>query len=325
MLTYILLAIGFFLLIKGAHLLVEGATSIAKKFRISDIIVGLTIVAFGTSMPELVVNLVASFNGASEISIGNILGSNIANILLILGVTAVIRKVEVGEGTVWKEIPFSLFVATLLLVLSNGYIFGETNTGMLDKTDGLILLFFFSIFLVYTFFIAKSNQKTFEVTQNTKGFFQAFVEVLGGMFALYFGGRWVVNGAISIAEVFNISQTVIGVTIVALGTSLPELVTSVIATLKHKSDIAIGNIVGSNIFNILWVLGISSIILPIKLESETTIDFAVLILSSFLLFMFLFVGKDIKKFQPDTHALNKKEGLIFIAIYIIYIVYRVVG
>lgn len=311
--TYLFLIIGFIFLIKGAGFLVDGASSVAKKLNVSDLVIGLTIVAFGTSAPELFVNLFASFKGTTDIAIGNIVGSNIVNMLLILGIAAVIYPLKVNKGTVWKEIPMSLLAAVLLLIMANDVIVDGLGLNALTRSDGLVLIAFFIIFLYYTFGIAKTietesaqdAQKEFTVWK-TSGF------ILLGLVGLVVGGQWIVNSATVIAQSFGLSDALIGLTIVAVGTSLPELATSAVAAYKKNSDIAVGNVVGSNIFNIFWILGISAVIKPLPFKPELNLDLWVVVGSSLLLFIWMFLGK--------RHTLERWEGVIFILLYILYIV-----
>lgn len=316
----VLFILGFIFLIKGADILVDGSTTVAKRFGISSIIIGLTIVAFGTSMPELIVNVLASLSGANGISIGNVIGSNIANILLILGVTAIIKTISVQKNTTWKEIPFSLFAAILVVVLANGFFINEKSNGVITQTDGLILILFFAVFLYYMFSIAKTTRLNIEIIKHNPSLIKPIILIILGIISLFLGGKWVVDGAVEIAKIFNISETVIGISVVAIGTSLPELVTSIVASLKKNTDIAVGNIVGSNIFNIFWVLGLSSVISPIKIDPSSIIDFYMLIFASVLLFGFLFVG------NPDKNikTINRWQGVVFVTIYIAYILFRFV-
>jgi len=248
MITNILFIIGLFLLIKGADLLVDGSASITKKLNISSIVIGLTIVAFGTSAPEFIVNIFASVQGNSEIAVGNILGSNIANILLILGISAIIYPITAKKNTVLKEIPLSLLAAVVLGLMANDMIIDGAGFSGITRIDGFILLSFFIIFLYYTFGITKSDEDIVEEEIKVFSYSKAIIFILLGLAGLVIGGKWIVDGAIKIAEILNISQSLIGLTIVAIGTSLPELATSAIAAYKKQSDIAIGNVVGSNIF-----------------------------------------------------------------------------
>jgi cation:H+ antiporter len=315
MLTYILFVIGFVLLISGANLLVEGSSSIAKKLNISSIVIGLTIVAFGTSAPEFIVNIFASVQGNTEIAIGNIMGSNIANILLILGVSSIIYPLATKENTVWKEIPLSLLAAILLGVMVNDTLIDGGTFSGLTRIDGIVFLSFFIIFLYYTFGISKVSGENTDLEIKEMSYMKSSLYVAGGLLGLVFGGKWIVDGAIKIAEGFNVSQSLIGLTVVAIGTSLPELATSAVAAYKKQSDIAIGNVVGSNIFNIFWILGFSSVINPLPFSKDSAIDIIMTIVSSLILFLIMFVGK--------KHNVERWQGVIMIIIYIVYVAYLI--
>lgn len=310
LMTIIFLLLGFVFLVKGADLLVDGASSLAKRFHISDLVIGLTIVAFGTSAPELIVNIIASINGNSEIAIGNILGSNIANIFLILGVASLISPLRVTHGTVWKEIPFGLLAALVLGVAASDTLIEGTAFSGLSRIDGLLFLGFFIIFLYYAFSIAR-NEPDFEGEANSLPLWRTFLYLFAGLGALTLGGKWVVDSSVALAQALEMSQTFIGLTIVAIGTSLPELATSALAAYKNKADIAVGNVVGSNIFNIFFVLGISATIRPLPFLERNLLDLGVVLLASLILFAFMFVWK--------KHHLVKKEGGIFIFLYASYI------
>lgn len=306
-LTIILLIIGFLLLIKGADLLVGGSSSLAKGFGVPDLIIGLTIVAFGTSAPELVVNLVSAFNGNTDIAVGNILGSNIVNTLLILGVASLIYPITVHRNTIFKEIPFSLLAVVIL-----GFLVLDSK---INIVDGFVLILFFVLFLIYIIFEAKKgneSSESFDIKNIGTSIFFIFLGILG----LVFGGKFVVDSAVSLAQLFNLSEAVIGLTIVAIGTSLPELVTSVVAAIRGNSDIAIGNVVGSNIFNILWILGITSVVSTIPFSDQSLIDLMVVIVATTILFVFMFLGK--------KHTLDRWQGAFFVASYVSYIVYLLV-
>ncbi|BFT94191.1 MAG: calcium/sodium antiporter [Minisyncoccus archaeiphilus] len=307
-LSLLLLVAGFIFLIKGANLLVDGSSSIAKKMGVSDLVIGLTIVSFGTSAPELIVNVFASVQGNADIAIGNVLGSNIMNILLILGVTSLLCPLKVHNQTIWKEIPFSLLAALVLGIIANDYIFNN-GISSLALGDGLILLLFFSIFLVYVFEISKKGKIDAIETGNISPT-RASIYVIIGLIGLVAGGKMVVDGAVDIARAMSISESIIGLTIVAIGTSLPELVTSVIAALKKNADMAIGNVIGSNIFNIFFILGISSVINPIPYNAYSNTDILFTIFASFLLFIVMFVGK--------KHILERSQGAAFLLVYLIY-------
>lgn len=313
MITYILFVLGFVLLIKGADLLVDGSASVARKLKISDISIGLTVVAFGTSMPELVVNIFASFQNNPDIAIGNILGSNIANILLILGISAIIYPLTVKKNTIWKEIPFSLLAALVLGILASDALIDGRNFSELSRGDGIALIGFFAIFMYYIVSIAKEPDSEVEVEVKNLSTAKATMFILGGLAGLVVGGKLIVDGAVEIAGSIGLSESFIGLTVVAVGTSLPELATSAVAAYKKNVDIAVGNIVGSNIFNIFWILGISSIIKPLPFNPASIYDLGMTIAASVLLFIFLFVGK--------KHSIGKVKGILFVLIYILYIVF----
>ena len=315
MLTYILFVVGFVLLISGANLLVEGSASIAKKLNISSIVIGLTIVAFGTSAPELIVNIFASVQGNTEIAIGNILGSNIVNILLILGVSSIIYPLATKENTVWKEIPLSLLAAILLGVMVNDTLIDGGTFSGLTRIDGIVFIAFFIIFLYYTFGISKVSGENTDLEIKEMSYMKSSLYIVGGLLGLVFGGKWIVDGAIKIAEGFNVSQSLIGLTVVAIGTSLPELATSAVAAYKKQSDIAIGNVVGSNIFNIFWILGLSAVINPLPFSKDSVIDIIMTIVASLILFLIMFIGK--------KHTVERWQGVIMILIYIGYVTYLI--
>ena len=315
MLTYFLFFIGLIILIKGADLMVTGASSIAKKMNVSNLVIGLTIVAFGTSAPEMFVNVFASTQGNPEIAIGNIIGSNIANILLILGVSAIIFPLAVQNTTIWKEIPFSLLAALVLGILANDHLIDQKGNSELTRSDGLILLGFFIIFIYYIFSIAKKSENTSKEEISQLSNLKSTVYIILGLTGLVLGGTWIINGAVEIASQFGVSEYLIGLTVIAVGTSLPELATSAVAAYKKDTDIAIGNVIGSNIFNIFWVLGVSAVIKPLPFQPSGNSDIAMTVFSSLLLFAVLFVGK--------KHVMEKWQGVLFLMLYIGYIVFLV--
>lgn len=316
MLIYFLFIIGFAVLIKGADLLVDGASSVAKKLNVSDLVIGLTVVAFGTSAPEMFVNIFASFRGNSEIAVGNVLGSNIANILLILGVSAIIFPLKVQSTTVWKEIPFSLLAAVILGILVNDYLIDHKENSELTRSDGLVLLGFFIIFMYYVFSIARKSENTTQKNYRQLSNFMSVSYIVLGLAGLVLGGKWIINGAVKIAGLLGVSEYFIGLAVVAVGTSLPELATSAVAACKRNTDIAIGNIVGSNIFNIFWVLGISAVIKPLPFQAAGNTDILMTISASVLLFLFLLFGK--------KQVLEKWQGVIFLLIYTGYFVFLII-
>lgn len=317
MLPYILLIIGFLLLIKGADYLVQGASSIARRWNVSDLVIGLTVVAFGTSTPELFVNIIASVQGNTDIAIGNVLGSNIANVLLILGVSSVIYPLTVTKGTVWKEIPLSLLAAFLLGFLANDALIDKRDFSALTRIDGLVLLSFFVIFMYYSFSIAKKIEGMEEhVPTKVHGLIKSLLLLMLGLTGLALGGKWIVDGAVRLALNFGMSQALVGLTIVAVGTSLPELATSAMAAYKKNVEIAVGNVVGSNIFNIFFVLGISSTLKPLPFRTRNNLDIGVVILSSILLFAYMFTGR--------RRSLDRLEGGVFVVLYVGYLAFLII-
>jgi cation:H+ antiporter len=313
--TYILFLAGFGLLIKGADLMVDGASSVATKLGISTLAIGLSVVAFGTSLPELVINILASWRGSTDIAIGNVLGSNIANILLILGITALIHPLRVSRGTVWKEIPLSLLAIVMLAVMTADEFLDGQVPSILGRGDGIVLIAFMVIFLYYIFGISKvEGQDAPRAHRDSAP--KAALMLIVGLIGVGLGGKWVVEGAIALASAFGLSEAVIGLTLVAIGTSLPELVTSAVAALKKQSDIAVGTIVGSNIFNIFWILGISAVIRPLPFSAELTRDVVMTVFATLLLFIFMFVGR--------KEMLQRTQGAGFVALYIAYIVYLII-
>ncbi|MCB1171319.1 MAG: calcium/sodium antiporter [Leptospiraceae bacterium] len=316
-LPYILFFPGFFFLIKGADWLVEGASSIARRLNISDLIIGLTIVSFGTSMPELAVNIIASFQGSADLAVSNVVGSNIANILLILGITALVRPITVQSSTVWKEIPFSFLAVIALFVVANDKLLDGSDSNILSRSDGLTIMMFFAIFMYYVVNLAMKGQADDlleDLPEETLSVPKAIMFTVLGMIALPLGGDWIVDGAVTTARALDVGEDIIGLSIVAIGTSLPELAASVVAARKGNSDIAVGNVVGSNIFNIFWVLGLSMTIRPIPFSNAANLDLFIVMVASLLLFLFVFVGK--------RHTLERSQGVVFLFFYVGYLVFR---
>lgn len=317
MLTYVLFFLGFIALIKGADLLVDGASVVAKRLGVSALVIGLTIVAFGTSMPELVVNLFASMEGNTDLAIGNILGSNIVNILLILGVSAIFYPLAVQRSTVWKEVPFALLAVTVLAFMASDTLLEGETSAAVSRGDGLVLISFFVIFLYYIFGLTKDSGDSSDEEEVTApaSLTRSLLMVVAGIAGLVVGGKWIVDGAVAFATGFGVSEALIGLTIVAIGTSLPEMATSVVAAYKKNVDIAVGNVVGSNIFNIFWILGVSSIIQPLPFSPVLTFDLGMTFGATLLLFLAFFVGK--------KHTLERWQGVLFVTLYVLYIVYLV--
>lgn len=312
MIPYFLLIAGFFILVKGADIMVEGAVSIARRLNVSEIVIGLTVVAFGTSTPELFVNVFATITGKTDIAIGNVIGSNIANILLIIGVSGIITPLLVPKGTVWQEIPFGFLASILLAVVINDAFFDGVGYNAVTRTDGLSLLSLFCIFLYHSVNIAKKIDGSETVVPSEQlSIMKALGYFFGGLIGLTIGGKWIVDSAVEIASRFGMDQTTIGLTIVAVGTSLPELATSAVAAWKQKADIAVGNVVGSNIFNILFVLGISSVIQPLPFQPQNNLDIIVMLAANIFLFSSMFSGR--------KYMVDRWEGIIFLCCYIIYV------
>lgn len=312
---YLLLITGMAILIYGANLLVQGASSFAKMLNIPNLIIGLTVVAFGTSFPELMINIFASLEGQSDLAVGNVVGSNIINVLLVIGLAAVIKPMEIQSFTVRYELPFSLLAMALLFVVANDGLINHTDYSVLHRSDGMIFLSFFIIFIYYTFVVTtKSTEHNHEDGHDVKQMskLKSALYIIVGMVGLYFGGDFIVESAVVLATDWGLSEVVIGILVVALGTSLPELATSVVASYKGNADMAIGNIVGSNIFNIFLVLGVSASISPIEFNPEINKDLLMAFVATLLLFIFVFTGKGRK--------VDRLEGSIFLALYFGYVI-----
>lgn len=319
MITILLFVIGFVILVKGADLLVDASSSIAKRYGVSNLVIGLTIVAFGTSFPELIVSAFASLKGSTGVALGNIVGSNISNILLVLGVSAVIHPLYVKKNTVSKEIPLSLLAVFAVSFLVNDQLIDGALYNYLTRIDGLILILFFSIFIYYTFGISKEEVTLIETLREEKIEIFSLKRSLGmiviGLILLYFGGEWIVNGALELARTFGISEAFVGLTVVAIGTSLPELAASGMAAYRGKADIAVGNAVGSNIFNLFWVLGVSSVIAPIPHNLILNYDLIILMILTIVLLLLIFIGK--------KNILGRWEGGALLFIYLCYFAFLI--
>lgn len=300
-----LLVIGFVLLIKGADFFVEGSSSVAKMLKVPSIIIGLTIVAMGTSLPECAVSITASMTNNNALAVSNAVGSNIFNLMVVCGICAIFNPLTVDKSTLKKEFPFSIVCAVLLLV--SGYI-GMT----LGRADGILLLAVFVCFIVWMVRSAlKARAKASDDEYEVLPVWKCVVFIIGGIIAIKFGGDFVVDGASTVAAKMGLSQNLIGLTIVACGTSLPELVTSVVAAKKNELDMALGNVIGSNIFNILFVLGVAASISPIAFIMENVIDIVILIVMSAVVWVFAWKKQE----------LSKKDGIIMLIMYAVYLVY----
>lgn len=284
----LLLLLGLIMLIKGADWFVDGASALAKKYNVSNLTIGLTVVAFGTSAPELVVNSIASFQGHQEIVFANVIGSNIFNLFLILGIAGLITPLVVQSSTVWKEIPLSLLALVFLYVLANDFL--SSVTPILSRVDTLILLAMFGLFIFYIYRQMKTDTAIPETNQKTLSSPKMWIIIVIGLVALVYGGRLVVNNAVLLATSLGVSEKIIGLTIIAAGTSLPELATSVMAAIKKNNDIAVGNIIGSNIFNIFLILSVSSFVKPIEYDIKFNTDLYLLAGGTIFLFVAMFTS-----------------------------------
>jgi cation:H+ antiporter len=314
MFEYILLIAGLFLLLKGAGYLIEGASSLGKLIKIKPLIIGLTVLAFSTSLPELTINIFSSLEGTSDIGLGNIIGSNIANILLVLGAIAFFTLIKVRSIVVRRGIPFTLFSVAMFLLLANDSFFNGPN--ILSRIDGIILLIFFTIFIGYIYSIGKKGKKdiipeALEPIKHSKLIISLMI--FGGMIALFIGGKLVIDSSLVIARQLGLSEFLISATILAIGTSLPELMVSIVAATKKKLDFVVGNIIGSNIFNTFLILGVSSIIRPMPFSSIFNFDLLLLFIITAWLLAFMYIGK--------KHQLEKWNSFVFIGLYIFYIIY----
>ena len=315
MITYILFVAGFIILIFGAKFLVDGASSIGIKAGFSQLIVGLTIVALGTSLPELIINVFASLQGSTGLAIGNVLGSNIMNTLLIIGVAAIIYPVKVESSICKRDSWINLVAILLVAILANDFFFGKPNS-VIDRTDGIILLIFFIILLYILFSQPATESKTDNGNTKVLTYTRSIIYIIIGGLGLFFGGKWIVDGATTIASDMGVSESTIGLTLVAMATSLPELVTSIVAALKKNTDIAIGNVLGSNIFNIFLVLGTSAAIHPIAFDSSLNVEIGILILASLFLMLVIRVGK-------TTQTITRLEGILLAIGYFVFLIWKI--
>lgn len=317
--TYVLFVIWFFFLIEWADLLVKWASTMAIKFKIPPIVIWLTIVAFWTSAPELIVNIISAIRGNTDLAVWNIIWSNIANILLILWAWSIIYPIVTKKETTHKEIPFSLLAVVILLIMWSDVLLDWISANMISRGDWLVLLWFFIIFLVYSFSITKTwdvkNQVEWEIQKISVSTSIFFMVLWITWLTLWW--QWIVNWAINIAESFGIKESVIWLTIVAIGTSLPELATSIVAAYKKESDIAIWNVVWSNIFNVFLILWLTAIISPIPISDGVSIDISVAIVASLILLAIMYIGK--------KYTIEKWQGGIMVALYVSYLVFLVVS
>lgn len=314
-----MLFVGLAMLLVGANYLVESSVAIAQRAKLSSFIIGLTIVGIGTSSPELLISLSSALNGHGDISLGNVVGSNICNILLILGITAAISPFTIERNTLKRDIPFNIFTSLFLVILCLDSVFFGAETDKLSRIDGIIFL---CIFIAYMWYTIKKNgapQEYEEAASSSlsgKPLWFTIIMVIGSLGILLWGGQIFLDSAVALARQWGMSEAVISLTIIAVGTSLPELVTSVIAAIKGNAQLALGNVLGSNIFNILLILGLSSIISPFEIIGFSIIDFIILVVSAILVYVTAFTFGKLK--------VDRAEGIIFVIIYITYTIYLLV-
>lgn len=312
--TYILFVIGFIVLIMGAKWLVDGAVSLGVRANLSPMVIGLTVVAFGTSLPELVINVFASIKGSSDLAIGNVLGSNIMNIFLILGVTAVIFPMKVDKMSVRRDLPIGVVSTLVLAVVANGYFLGYQS--IISRFDGILLLLIFMVYMWKTFSANKGTESDLEVSgKQAESWKKTLFLLFFGLVGLYFGGEWVSDGALAVAAALGMSESAVGLTIVAAATSLPELATGIVAALKKNVGIVMGNVLGSNIINILVVLGTSAIIKPLVFDVKMNVEIAMVVFANLALLALIYLGKVLH--------LSRREGSMLLVVYVIFVYYSV--
>jgi cation:H+ antiporter len=319
-LVYVLFVAGFFALIKGADMLVKGASSLARSMGVSTFLIGLTVVSFGTTVPELVVNVSASLHGNSGIAIGNVIGSNITNILLILGLSSFLVPVLIKKSIVKSQMPIALLATLVVGLLANDILFMKSDSSVIDREDGAMLLTLFAMYIYYIFSLAKKGRGRGEVEESGRlkadGRWKSVAFVIAGIAGITVGGNWVVDGAVAIAKALGVSETLIGLTIIAVGTSVPELATAITAVYRKASSLTVGNIIGANILNMFWILGLSSLINPIDIGDVRNLDIVVMISSIVML-----IG--IMTWLAKDHRLTRIHGALFLAIYVTYILLSV--
>ena len=322
-LTVVLLVVGIALVLLGADKLTDGATGLARRFNVTEMVIGLTVVAFGTSLPEFVTSFMSALKGSSEISIGNIVGSNTFNVLMIVGCSALVSPIVISKSTIHKDIPFAILATLSLIVVSlDAVLDGGQFENLISRTDGLMLLGLFAVFMFYTFSIARNKDGAGEQPQALQiapmSYGRIFLYVILGLAGLVFGGNLFVDAATEIALSMGVSETVVGLTLVAAGTSLPELATSIVAALKKaarkgSSAIAIGNVVGSNIFNIFFVMGFCATVSPMPVGSISYFDLGLMLLSVLILWCFSYTKRTIERW----------EGGVMVAVYLVYLAYLI--
>jgi len=310
----VLILLGLALLLVGADLLVKGASSIAARYGVSSLTIGLTVVSFGTSLPEMVVSVIAGARGSADLAVANVLGSNLFNILVVLGVSALIYPLRVQNSTVVSEIPFSLSAAILLGFLANSSLFSTKHELSISRLDGAVLLVFFLLFMLYAYSISRTRVVSSDAPLE-RPLPRSIAFVLVGTVALFFGGEWAVDGAVALARRLGVDDALIGLTIVAVGTSLPEMMASAMAAYRKETDIAVGNVVGSNIFNILWILGLTASIHPLPFNVISNVDIVMVILATLMILLAILSNR--------AATITRLWGAVFVAVYIAYMVHVV--
>lgn len=309
-LSFLKFCVGIALLVKGADLLIDGSSAIARRSGIPEFVVGLTLVAFGTSLPELTVNIGASLKGASEITLGNVVGSNIANILLILGVASLIKPLSVNRTFVKKEIPLNFLSILILFAMVSDRFMDGVSRATISRSEGLVLI---TTFLGYLYFLAAFLEKEERVQERPMGYLKGISYVSLGLVGLVLGSEWTVDGGVEIANTLGVSQVIVGLFLIAIGTSLPELTISAVAAFKGNPDLALGNVAGSNIFNVSLVLGTSSLIHPIPVPDRVFRDLGVLFIATLALLLSNYTG--------SRYTVSRWEGALFLTLYTAYAVY----
>jgi cation:H+ antiporter len=307
--------LGLLLLIVAADFLVKGASSLAARFGVSPLIIGLTVVSFGTSMPEMLVSVTSGMQGKADLAVANVLGSNIFNVLVVLGVAALIFPMRVQSSTVVSEIPFSLTAAILLGFLANAALFSTKHELSISRLDGAILLAFFMMFMLYIYSISRNDSSDGAQLPPERSIARSIAFIVVGIAGLFMGGQWTVDGAVGLARHWGVNDAMIGLTIIAVGTSLPELVASAVAAYRKESDIAIGNVVGSNIFNLLWILGVTASIKKLPFDAISNIDIVMVIVSTMMILLAIVTSR--------SSSIARVWGFIFVCTYIAYLAYVV--
>ncbi len=315
MLTYTVFIFGFIILILGANWLISGASSIGLRFGLSQLIIGLTIVAFGTSLPELVINVFASINGNTDLAMGNVIGSNITNTLLVIGVAAVIIPIKVKQIINKRDIWFNLMAAVMVMLLANDFIFGRSHNSI-NQLDGLILISILVYYLYVSFFKDKTAVSDSSEKINKLPLYKSVIYIILGGSGLFVGGKWIISGVSQLTTDLGVTESAIGLTLIAGATSLPELVTTIIAARDKNTDIAFGNAIGSNIFNVFLVLGCSALIKPIDFQLSLNVQIGMLVVFSFLIMLFIKTGK-------EKRTISRREGILLIFGYFCFLYYSI--